>query len=327
MTDPGSPPGGAPPIVSPIADLTYRHYDGPLNSRAFRFWIVALVGIRQVMRKWWFWLLVLGSVWPYGLIGFFFFLESRLGDDLPRTFLNAAPGAKYSTAFFQAFDWQMFWLMVIGLSVGAASIAADNKTNALQVYLAKPITKTDYLLGKWMGVFSVVFAAALLPALLLYTYCLLSFWSNGFLRQEPWLFFKILGASASAAAGFASLFIGVSAWSRSPMMAGAFSAGMYFASGIVATILWAALYGRSSASTDITNAVLVQHASIGGVLKALVWNIYDVTVRMPTPGRMFMPTDVRAPSLGLVLVAYLAIVIGGLVAARLRIRAVEVVTG
>lgn len=320
-------PGPEPPVISPIADLTYRHYDGPLHSRTFRFWIVALAGTRQVIRKWWFWLLVLASFLPYVIIGFFFFLESRLGDEIQRTFLNAAPNAKYSTAFFQAFDWQMFWLMVIGLSVGAASIAADNKTNALQVYLAKPLTKTDYLLGKWMGVFSVVMAAALLPSLLLFAYCLLSFWSDGFVRQEPWLLLKIIAASAVTASGFASLFVGVSAWSRSPMMAGAFSAGLYFASGIVATILWAALYGRPSASPDIETAVLVQHASIGGVIKSMVWNIYHVTVRMPTPGRMFLPTQVPPPNLSIMLMAYLAIVLGGLAAARVRIRAVEVIKG
>jgi ABC-2 type transport system permease protein len=315
-------------VITPIADLTYRHYDGPLNTRAVRWWIVALAGIRQPIRKWWFWLLVLASMAPYVFWGLILFVQSRLGPDFQGDILGVSKATRFSLVFFQAFDQQLFWLMVMGLTVGAGSIAADNRTNALQVYLAKPITKTDYLLGKWMGVFTVVFVAALLPALVLYIYCLLSYWSDGFLRQEPWLLLKIIGASAVAAAGYSSLFVGVSAWCRSTMMATALSAGLYFASGIISGILWAILYARNLRTGDLASGILIQNASVSGVIKSVAWNIYSVTIRVPGGGpRMFATTEIKPPDLWIMLTAYAVLVIAGIVAARIRIRAVEVITG
>lgn len=325
---PVGPIGQAGGVISPIADLSYRHYDGTLKTRAVRWWIVALAGIRQAIRKWWFWLLVLVSMGPYAFMGLLLFLQSRFGSEFQQAVFGAPKGSKYATVFFQAYDQQLFWLMVIGLTVGAASIAADNRSNALQVYLAKPLTKTDYLLGKWMGVFTVVFVAAILPAMLLFTYCLLSYWSEGFLKQEPWLFVKIVGVSAMTAAGYSSLFVGVSAWCRSAMMAGAFSAGAYFATGIVSGILWMAIYFRDFRTGDLAAGALVQNASISGVMKSVAWNIYDVTIRAPGgSGRMFANTQVPPPELWVMLTAYFALVVGGVVAARVRIRAVEVVSG
>jgi len=51
-----------------------------------------------------------------------------------------------------------FSILCIALVVGAGAIAADNRSNALMVYLSKPITKGDYLLGKWMGIFLAIFS-------------------------------------------------------------------------------------------------------------------------------------------------------------------------
>jgi ABC-2 type transport system permease protein len=290
---------------------------------------VALAGIRQSVRKWWFWLLALLSMWPYVLIGFMLFLQSRLGPQFQEMTLMGAPqGQKYARLFFYAHDSQLFCLLVIGLTVGAASIAADNRTNALQVYLAKPITKGDYLLGKWMGVFVVVFIAAVLPALLLFTYCLLSYWREGFLRDEPWLIVKVIGVAATTAACHASVFVGVSAWCRSTMMSGAFSAGAYFATAIVAANLSGAIYHRDFGRGDFTRGTLVENASIRGAMKGVAWNIYGVRVRMPGPsGRVFGVAEVPPPDIWIMLTAYGAIVIGGIGAARYRIRAVEVISG
>src|SRR5262249_28740643 len=45
-----------PVTAPPIADLSYRGYDGPLETRAFRWWIVSLAMIRLAKRRVWFWI-------------------------------------------------------------------------------------------------------------------------------------------------------------------------------------------------------------------------------------------------------------------------------
>lgn len=311
---------------SPIADLSYRNYDGPLHARAARWWIVALAGIRQARKLKGFWAVSTVAALPFIGLGVMLYFTSgapQMGGANP--FINDTPGQKYASIFFQAFSQQQLWLFLIALMVGAGSIAADNQTNALLVYLSKPITKSDYLLGKWMGIFLIVFAVAVVPAIGLYGYCFLSYLSSGFLRDEPLLLLRLLIAAAIPAAVHASLLTGFSAWSKTPRMAGAFYAGFYFVSLTAAMAVWGIL-----THGNLAKGTLVRHLSVSGVIEGLGQQVYGVTLRIPEfnrhRGSMEMVT-LDAPPLWAMLVVAVALVALGVAAARSRIRAVEVVRG
>lgn len=320
-TDPGSPQ------QAPIADLSYRSYDGPLRAHPFRPWTVAVTTIRMMRRRWPVWLLMLAAALPYLFYMLILYLGSRFGGGMSDFLMNSNAHSKYTSAFNGAYEAQLFWLMVLALTVGAGSIANDNRTNALQVYLAKPLTKADYLMGKWLGIFVAVYTAALLPALLMYLFCLLSYYDDGFLRNEPWLIAKILLACAMPAAIHAGLLVGVSAWSKSALIAGAVYAGVYFATGALSTVLWFAMYGiRGNGST--ADGMLLQHASIAGIIKAAGWCVYNVSMRGGGGrGMRLIAVMVDPPNHWLVGAVVVAVIAAGLAAARLRIRAVEVVKG
>src|SRR5437016_2866346 len=205
------------PTNSPIADLTYRPYDGPLYARSARWWVIAVARLRYMRTRWWFWLLVVLSLMPYIFAGIFLYLQGLMpqmgakGDGGPfQMFFDNTPGQRFAVIFFQALSSQGFWLFLIAMAAGAGTIAMDNRTNALQVYLSKPLTKRDYLFGKWMGIFTTIYGAALAPAIIFYLYCLLTYSSNGFLSQEPWLIGRVLLACAVPAAIHASLLVGFS---------------------------------------------------------------------------------------------------------------------
>jgi ABC-2 type transport system permease protein len=314
---------------SPIADLSYRGYDGPLHTRAARWWIVALAGIRLVRKKPGFWILVALSAFPFLFAGIRLYIEAQVRARglavPPNPLLDTTASQKYASAFYQAYSGQQLMLFVAALMVGAGSIAADNRANALLVYLSKPITKGDYLLGKWMGVFLTLFGVAFAPAFLLYLYCLLSYGSDGFLRDEPLLWGRVLLAATVPAAVHASLLLGFSAWSKTPRMAGAVYAAFYFISGMVATILWGIRYHGA-----IEKGVLLRHLSVSGVIEGLGQNFYGVTVR--TVGMLRRHHEIRQmtipmPSFGAMLGIAAALILLGLLATRLKIRAVEVVRG
>src|SRR5205085_1238264 len=121
--------------------------------------------------------------------------------------------------------------------------------------------------------FLTVFLATLVPALIFYLYCLMNYSSEGFLRQEPWLILKVPLASAVPAVLHASLLVGFSAWSRTPLFAGVAYAGLYFCSDIAARILWRVLYhGR------LHEGLLVQKLSLSGIINALQQAVLGVTV-------------------------------------------------
>lgn len=310
-------------ISRPIADLSYRHFDGPLHNRTLRWWTITMAMIRLTLRKPGFWILVTLAMLPHLIRGFQIYLQSQIPQASPD--LVGETGSRFASLFFQAFDGQKFFFFLIALQAGAGTVAADNRANALLVYLSKPITKGDYLLGKWMSVFLTLTAVALAPALLLYLYCLLSYASDGFLHREPWLFVQILGAGLIPGIMHSSLIVGLSAWSKSPRMAGAAYAGLYLVSGIVAVTVWGIRYRG-----DLARGVLERHLSIDGVIGGLAQNCYRVTLKVPQFRRgsmQFQLTEIAAPDLWPLLLLGVTLAVLGIAAARARIHAVEVVRG
>lgn len=319
----------APAVVSPIADLSYRGYDGPLRAHPARWWIVALAGIRAVIKNQWFWAMAAGAVLPYLFNGLVFYATTVFAPPgaggLPGMQADAN-GQRFAMVFFQAFSgFERLWLFGIALMVGAGSIASDNRANALQVYLSKPITKADYLLGKWMSIFLTVSFVALIPAILLYAFLGAASVSQGFFTKEPMLFPHIVLACLLPGAIHASLLVGFSAWCNSSRIAGALYAAFTFASGILAGILWLVLYNH-----DPSKGILLQHCSVDGAISGLAQRIFGITLHV---GAMFrrraMLGDLNIPppnalALGGIAVGVCVLAIA---AARWRIRAVEVVRG
>jgi ABC-2 type transport system permease protein len=220
---------------------------------------------------------------------------------------------KYASTFHQASGNVGLMIFIIALIVGAGSIAADNKANALMVYLSKPITKSDYLLGKWMGIFLVLFLANLCPALLLYLYCLTSYLSDGFLKNEPTLILKVVATSFVPAVIHASVLVGCSAWSKAPRNANIFYAAFYFLSIIMTGMVFGIFYRG-----DMQNGFHVFTYSLSGVINTINQNIYHVNTS---------PMKIPPPALAPALLLASVLIIVGIASARAKINAVEVVKG
>ncbi len=315
---------------SPIADTSYRNYDGPLYLRTSRWSVIASAQWRLVKKKPIFWVLAAFGLLPFLFAGIMLYLQSRYPNTFaPRggpnfnPFFDTTPGQTYTYQFYRALDFQLYFLFPLAILLGSGSIAADNRTNALMVYLSKPLTKGDYLLGKWLGVFLILFGASFVPAFGLYFYALMSD-GIAFLKQDPLLILKVACGSAIPAALFTSLQLGLSAWSKTPRIAGAVFAGIYVASGWIAQILWA-LQTRE----DLTKGILIRHLSLSGIINGLNQNLYRLTLHWPNVHRRrgFNVAELTPPNAAVLFSIFLVIVIGGIVTARARINAVEVVRG
>lgn len=315
-----------PTAAAPIADLSYRNYDGPLHTHAARWWIVTLASLRLAVKKKGFGIAASISILPYLITLLTLYLASRSPAPAGNLLSGGTGlGQKFAAQFFQALGFQMFFLFIITLLVGSGVIAADNQSNALMVYLSKPLTKGDYVLGKWFGVFIILFAVAAIPGTLLYLYCLLSYYSDGFLKNEPWLFFRMLLAAATPAAIHASLILGFSAWSKSPRVAGAMYAGLYFIGNIVVGATWVIRHRG-----NFGEGVLERHLSVEGVITGLSQSFYGVVQKLPsfnTRTNLMETISVDPPSIKVMLALAAGLIILGVGAARFRIRAVEVVKG
>lgn len=296
---------------APIADLSYRNYDGPKSLKTARWWVITLSGLRVSMKKKGLWIMFGVSSLGYLFMLFMMFTSSLtqgMGGDFLGNFREQLVGT-YSNAF---------WPLMIALLVGSGSIAADNRANALQVYLAKPISKRDYLIGKWFYIFLIIFAVYLLPLLLVVLYRAFDARFADFIRSDGRVFAVLPLLAALPAALHASVLVGISAWNKTPWIVGVIYAGVYFFSTIFAVILATAI-NSTSAVTDST----LKHLSVEGVISGVAQNLLNAAPRGFAQG---MTESVVPAGTPLLLIAGF-LIIGGVLAARARIRAVEVVQG
>jgi ABC-2 type transport system permease protein len=324
------PPAAIANEASVLADLTYRNYTGPRRIHAVRWWTITSLAIRLNFKKPAFLIIAGIGLLPYLFAGLRILFEAVVGGGASEL-LGGGATPKYAGLLYGALVGgflqmgQAFSLFILALIAGAGCIAADNRANALLVYLSKPVTYGDYLIGKWAGVFLSVYLVSVVPALVLYLFCLVSFLHDGFLSTEPWLIVHVLLATAVPGIIHASLLLGFSAWSKSPRVAGALYAALYVVGGLATDIISVIRHHGFRQANHIE-----QYFSVGGAIHGLTQDIYGVTLNLSMmhrfSGESFSITD-SPPSFALMLAIGGGLVAAGLIAARLKIRAVEVVSG
>jgi ABC-2 type transport system permease protein len=216
-------------MASPIADLSYRHYDGPLEPPVYRWWAIARASMRLSLRKRGFWIWASLSGWFYILLLAIFYFVDTLSQNVPQGQKNPLlQQVVWKDQFLNAFSTAQLFYFILALLIGVGTIANDNRANALLVYLSKPCTRLDYVIGKWLGVFLPITLVTAFPTLLFYLYCVMTYREYGFLTEDPRLVLKLLGVILVPGAVHASLSLGISSLFNQGRMAGATYAGLYF---------------------------------------------------------------------------------------------------
>ncbi|MCC7435484.1 MAG: ABC transporter permease subunit [Methanoregulaceae archaeon] len=323
-------------MSSPIADLSYRHYEGVLEPPRHRWWAIAKTTMRQAFRKKVMWVVSASSAWYYlGMVFVMFVLDQIAANRAP----NAPDPMEafllrivWKDQFLHGFGFGQILFLLGALILGAGTIANDTRANALLVYLSKPVTKRDYLLGKWFGVFLPLLAIMLIPSLAFFLFGLMSYREKGFVSQDPLLFLKLLLMFPLGAAFHASLVIGFSSMFNQGRLAGATYAALYFVTNFFTQAMVVVhvnlTMGRGETSEAAKAALPIVHslyyASVDGLNIGMAKAILG-TAGSPyfgIPSRMQM---VPAPPLLPVLAIMVGLSALMLFIAWRRIRAVEVV--
>jgi ABC-2 type transport system permease protein len=306
--------------ASPIADLTYRNYDGPLEPPSYRWWPIAKMSMRLAVKKRSFWVLGAMSGWWFIILSAVFYFTDILATT-PAASERFFKTVVWKDQFLNGFGYAQLFLLLIALLIGVGAIANDNRANALLVYLSKPCTKTDYLIGKWVGIFIPITCVVAVPSLIFYAYCALSYRQYGVISDDPWLILKLIALFPVAGIFHASVSLGISSMFDQGRTAGAVYAGIYFMSSIFTSAVGVARAVGRDTSHLITN---VFYLSVDGIQIALAKLILgtDGSNLLARPGRMGPPPAPNAP---LFISLYFGICVIAILIAWSRIRAVEVV--
>jgi len=225
---------------SPIADLSYRNYDGPMSPPHTRWWPIAKMSMRLAIKSKGFWIWATLSSYAYLIYMVIFYFTDSTGTASGRSNPYFTM-LKWHDTFVASFTLSQLLLLIVALLIGAGSIANDNRSNALLVYLSRPVSKLDYIFGKWLGIAIPIAAIVFVPMLTYYGYCAMSYAKYGFFSQDHWIIVKIFLIPICAGIVHASLSIGISSMFNQGRIAGATYAAVYFI-GYFFTVLVGQLY-------------------------------------------------------------------------------------
>ena len=343
-------------MSSPIADLSYRSYDGPLNPPSARWWVIAKMLTLKAFRNRFYWLFVALSGWYYLVILTVIFIMQMVGSTASQTLQdNGGSGAARAaiaqqTQFIDRYLWKHQFLhgfsfgqltfLIIALLVGAGAVANDNRANALLVYLSKPCTKLDYVVGKFFGVWIPIMTAMVVPSFFFFLYGMMSYRSHGFAMYAS-AFPLLVCAMAMAATLHTSILLGIGSMLKQGRIAGILYGTLYMLTNIFTVMIWtfwlaplgeareaAHDAGQSMASVVVNRPPMLQtafYSSIDGLNIGLAKAMLGVD-----GGNQFgMPTDpqamIPAPNGYLTFGVMLAISAFWMLIFWRRVRAVEVV--
>jgi ABC-type transport system involved in multi-copper enzyme maturation permease subunit len=278
----------------PIHDQSYRRYGGGKAQTGQAWLVIARAGIVEMLRKRAFLGLLIFAWTP--------FMVRAVQVYVTANYPQVAMFAPTAETFRSFLEQQDFFVFIMTIYVGAGLIANDRRANALQIYLSKPLMRSEYIAGKAAVLFSFLVFVTLVPALLLLLLQVMFAGSFAFLQKNLFLFPAITIAALLQALLATFTMLALSSLSKSSRYVAIMYAGILF--------FTAAIYGVMVA---ITGSTRLSWLSLGASLSQVVDVIFRIKPRYATP----WPVS---------LIVLLGLVALSLSVLERRVRGVEVVT-
>lgn len=276
----------------PIHDQGYRHYTGQREAQGRAWLVIAKMHVRTAVRSKPFLALLLAGAIRFIVYGV-------------QVYITTVPGQSFITMSPQLFENFLSGagnLLVFLITISQAGLIADDRrANALQLYLSKPLTRVEYVIGKLMPPMVWVLSITWLPAMLLLLLHILLTGSGSFLRQNLFLVPAITLVSFLRALLASFLILALSSMTKSRRFVSVMYAGLIFFS--------AALY---QALRAITTSRAWAAISPSDMMDTITGWVFRNRTDLPVPIAVAL-----AVVLGLVVVSALIL--------ERRVRAVEVV--
>jgi ABC-type transport system involved in multi-copper enzyme maturation permease subunit len=278
----------------PIHDQSYRRYRGGKSMPGRAWTVIAWAGIRHMIRKRAFLGLMLFAWMP--------FIVRAVQIYIAANFPQASILAPSAETFRQFLEQQDFFVFVVTIYVGAGLIANDRRANALQIYLSKPLMRSEYIAGKAAVLFSFLMFVTFVPAILLLFIQVMFAGTFTFVKNNLFLFPAITVASLLQVLVATFTMLALSSLSKSSRYVGILYAGIIF--------FTLAIYGVMVA---ITGSTKLSYLSVTASLAQVMDVVFRIKPRYATPWPVSLTVIV-----GLVVLSISVL--------ERRVRGVEVVT-
>ncbi len=253
----------------PILDIGYRKWEGPRSPAWTRAWVVASTGVGLVWSSTWIRRILMLLTFPSLLVAIAFgVLEQNLSEssteqaitfvqrnrEARRVLDNAGVEVKdlrnnpaavrhfaWSYLLFTLFRYPQAFgmILVVGL-VGPRLISYDLRSRGYLLYLSRPLTPAEYVIGKAGVLYTLLFLVATIPALTIYVVGL-------FLSTDPWAIvytwdipLRIIAASVILILPTSAIALALSSMTQESRYAGFAWFAIWILGHVTYSVLWSA---------------------------------------------------------------------------------------
>lgn len=247
-----------------IHDQSYKHWDGRLEPRLLRWLPMVPYQLRMTLTKRLIWLLLFLSFVPTIVFALMIYAGSpkgpvgqnsemlfemvgiarRANRGLARAqqFIDTSrplaerylEGARRGFSLFLIY-FQSFFVLITCSVVGSGLIAKDMRSNAIEIYLTKPLTRTDYVLGKLTIIGAFVFLVTFVPSMIVFLVA--SALLPGFFTAAWTVLPSLLAACLIASAVNGIVILGLSSLTKSGRFASVIWFSLCFLSWVIGKVL------------------------------------------------------------------------------------------
>lgn len=307
----------------PIYELSYQRLSGIRKPQRFRFPPIAFAGARQFFKGRANLVLFITAAGVPLLIGttlrtILFWASDEMRKNLPAFIseilhLGPAIGFAFITTLLRVFT-----ILLVLLSA-SGSIASDLRSNALEIYFSRPITRLDYVLGKMFTALGLVGVAIAIPLMLLFFVDVSLAEQEGFLAQQLPLLFKFLVAVFLPALPLTLVALALSSIGKSARKVNVLFFATILGTKAIANIL-----------SVITRDHEYQLIDLGTVVDRLTFEMLDVATSVAelsqrVPGLSKLQAPIASVPISYCVLAYLAWLVLPILVLRSRVRGFEVV--
>ncbi len=254
-----------------VFDLGYRHYDGPREGRAgarralWKNGLRTALGIGRGGRA---------KILP-GLFAFALLITALILALLAAN-LDRLTGMDLIPSHSDYYGIVSIMLMIFAAIIAPELLCTDRRSGTISLYLVRPLTPTDYVLGRWLAFFTLTLALLYLGQIFMLVGLTLGATEPLTHLRENWLDIpRFLGAGFAVALFTTTIPLAVASFTTRRAYAAAFVIGLFMISGAVASSLaqglqhegfeaarWVAMLDLGNAPIHINDLIFNETSSV-----------------------------------------------------------------
>lgn len=219
-----------------VYEHTYKQYEGPLTPEWSRFLVIPRHAYRDVFRSKLF-VAFFCICFVYPLVAAILIYLHHNVNALGILKLDVMELLPINASFFETFVVvQGMFAFFLTMLVGPPLVSRDLSNNALPLYLCRPITRAEYVIGKMSVVIILLSCITWIPGLLLFLF-------QSYLEGAGWLGHNLRIASGIFVGSWTWILIlallsqAISAWVKWRMAASAALLGLFFIPSVFAEVI------------------------------------------------------------------------------------------